>query len=66
MGLEEGTHFTLEIFNAQGDVSTLNSIAGTIGSSKWDLVFATSTPTILTLSQKVKNAPVVLQMSEIL
>jgi ABC-type uncharacterized transport system substrate-binding protein len=59
MGLEEGIHFTLRIFNAQGDISSLNSIAGTISSSKWDLIFATSTPTIQALSQKVKNMPVV-------
>jgi len=59
MGLEEGVHFTVQIFNAQGDASTLNSIVEAIGSSKWDLIFATSTPTIQALSQKIKNMPVV-------
>lgn len=59
MGLEEGENFTLQVFCAQGDVSTLNSIAETISAAKWDLVFTTSTPTIQVMSKKVSSSPVV-------
>lgn len=51
-GLEENVHFTLQRFNAQGDISTLNSIAEAISSADWDLIFSTSTPTIQALSKK--------------
>ena len=59
IGLEENIDFTLKVFNAQGDISTLNSIADAISSEKWDLIFCTSTPTIQTLSKKVSNSPIV-------
>jgi ABC-type uncharacterized transport system substrate-binding protein len=58
-GLEEGTDFTLKVFNAQGDISTLNSIADAIASDKWDMVLVTSTPTIQAISKKVTHCPVV-------
>ena len=53
--LIEGKGFTLKVFNAQGDVSTLNSIAGTIGNESWDLVFALSSPTIQLLAKKLPD-----------
>lgn len=59
IGLKEGVDFTLKVFNAQGDISTLNSIAQSIASNKWDMVFTTSTPTIQAISYKVTNAPIV-------
>ena len=58
-GLSENTHFTLKVYNAQGDISTLNSIAGTIGNETWDLVFALSTPTIQLLSKKLPKTKIV-------
>lgn len=58
-GMTEGKDFTLKVFNAQGDVSTLNSIAQSIGSDKWDLIFASSTPTIQMLSKKITDIPIV-------
>jgi ABC-type uncharacterized transport system substrate-binding protein len=58
-GLEEGPDFTLKVFNAQGDVSTLNSISDAVVSDPWDLIFVTSTPTIQALSKKVRHAPIV-------
>ncbi|MBN1769442.1 MAG: ABC transporter substrate-binding protein [Prolixibacteraceae bacterium] len=59
MGLEEGTDFSLKVYNAQGDISTLNSITDAIAAETWDLVFVTSTPTIQAISKKVTNSPVV-------
>ncbi|MDX9880802.1 MAG: ABC transporter substrate-binding protein [Prolixibacteraceae bacterium] len=58
-GLEEGTDFTLKVFNAQGDISTLNSILGTISNEKWDLIFCSSTPTVQAFSKKITKLPVV-------
>lgn len=57
--LMEGVDFTLKVFNAQGDISTLNSIAGALGSEKWDLVFAISTPTIQMLAKKLPQSKIV-------
>lgn len=58
-GLAEGADFTMKVYNAQGDISTLNSITDAISAEKWDLVFVTSTPTIQALSKKVTNSPIV-------
>jgi ABC-type uncharacterized transport system substrate-binding protein len=57
--LKENTDFTLKVYNAQGDMSTLNSIAGTIANEKWDLVFSGSTPTIQILSKKLVNQNII-------
>jgi ABC-type uncharacterized transport system substrate-binding protein len=57
--LKEGTDFTMKVFNAQGDVSTLNSIAGSVENDKWDLIFATSTPTIQMLAKKLPGRKIV-------
>jgi len=51
--LKENIDYTLKTYNAQGDVSTLNSIAGSLANEKWDLIFGTSTPTIQLLSKKL-------------
>ncbi len=59
IGLVEDVDFTLKVYNAQGDISTLNSITQSIASNKWDMVFTTSTPTIQAISNKVTNAPIV-------
>ena len=59
IGLEEGSDFTIKVFNAQGDISTLNSIADAIASENWDMIFSTSTPTIQAIAHKVKDAPIV-------
>ncbi len=57
--LLEGTDFTLKVYNAQGDVATLNSIAGSIGSQTWDLVFSASTPTAQMLVKKLPGYKIV-------
>ena len=58
-GLKEDKDFTLKVFNAQGDISTLNSIAQIVGGDTWDLIFASSTPTIQMLSKKITGTPIV-------
>ncbi len=57
--LMEGIDFTLTVYNAQGDISTLNSIAGTIANETWDLIFALSTPTIQLLAKKLPDTRIV-------
>lgn len=58
-GMIEGTDFTMKTFNAQGDNATLNSITESVAGEKWDLIFASSTPTIQSLAKKIKNIPIV-------
>jgi len=57
--LKEGDNFTLKVYNAQGDISTLNSISGAIVNENWDLIFATSTPTIQLLAKKLTKLKIV-------
>ena len=57
--LREGVDFTLKVYNAEGDVSTLNSIAGALGNEAWDLVFAISTNTIQLLAKKLTHTKIV-------
>ncbi|MFC2097623.1 ABC transporter substrate-binding protein [Bacteroidota bacterium] len=59
IGLVENKDFTFQVYNAQGDISTLNSIAETVNSSTWDLIFTSSTPTIQVISNKIKNTHIV-------
>jgi ABC-type uncharacterized transport system substrate-binding protein len=58
-GMTEGKDFSMKVFNAQGDMSTLNSIAETVSGDKWDLIFSSSTQTIQLLSKKITNTPIV-------
>lgn len=51
--LVEGVDFTLKEFNAQGDIGTLNSIAGSVSNESWDLVFCSSTPTAQMMARKL-------------
>ncbi len=57
--LREGIDFTLKVYNAQGDIGTLNSIAGSIGSQTWDLIFAASTPTAQMFVKKLPGSKIV-------
>ena len=57
--MKDGVDFTLKVYNAQGDISTLNSIAETIGNETWDLVFAISTPTAQMLAKKLPGSKIV-------
>ncbi|MCX6224969.1 MAG: ABC transporter substrate-binding protein, partial [Bacteroidia bacterium] len=57
--LREGVDFTLKVYNAQGDISTLNSIAGSLGNEIWDLIFTSSTPSVQLLVKKLPHAKIV-------
>jgi ABC-type uncharacterized transport system substrate-binding protein len=57
--LNDEADYTMKVYNAQGDISTLNSIAGTLGNESWDLVFALSTPTAQLFAKKLPEARIV-------
>jgi ABC-type uncharacterized transport system substrate-binding protein len=58
-GLTEGTDYSLKVYNAQGDISTLNLIFDAVINEKPGLVFVTSTPTLQVAVKKIKDIPVV-------
>jgi ABC-type uncharacterized transport system substrate-binding protein len=58
-GLIEGENYTLKVLSAQGDMGQLNSIAETVASEKWDIVFTASTPTLQVFAKKITNSPIV-------
>lgn len=58
-GWKQDIDFSLQVYNSQGDMSTLNSIASTVSSQRWDLVMASSTPTNQVLVNKVTESPIV-------
>jgi len=58
-GLQEGKDYTLKIYNAQGDVSTLNSIMDMVNNEAYTVIIVSSTPTLQAALNKVKNAPIV-------
>ena len=57
--LREGVNFTFDVFNSHGDISVLNSIAGTIGNETWDLIFTSSTPSVQIMAKKLPHAKIV-------
>ena len=61
-GLTKGKDYLLEIYNAQGDVSTLNLIFDALVNDKPDLIFVTSTPTLQVAVKKIRDIPVVFTM----
>jgi ABC-type uncharacterized transport system substrate-binding protein len=58
-GMIEGKDFSLKVYNAQGDISTLNMLFDSAINDKPQLIFVTSTPTLQVAVKKVKNIPVV-------
>jgi len=58
-GLVKDVDFELSVSNAQGDVGTLNSIFDAVRSTKYDLIFVTSTPTLQVAVRKITDTPVV-------
>jgi len=58
-GLVKNTDYDLDISNAQGDVGTLNSIFDAVKSTKYDLIFVSSTPTLQVAIRKITDTPVV-------
>lgn len=58
-GFSENKEYTLDRYNAQGDMSALNTIVGSLESKEYDLIFTACTPTIQAVSAKIKNIPIV-------
>ncbi len=58
-GLERNKDFDFTVYNAQGDVGTLNSIVDAVISMNFDLIFLTSTPTLQAVIKKIKDVDVV-------
>jgi ABC-type uncharacterized transport system substrate-binding protein len=58
-GLQEGTDFEMKVYNAQGDVATLNMIFDAVTATRPKVIFVTSTPTLQMAIKKIKNIPVV-------
>ena len=59
-GYEEGKNLTVDYENAQGDPSTLNSIAQKMASAKLDLVLAIATPSAQAIAGLTKNTPILI------
>ncbi len=58
-GWTRDEEFTIDAYNAQGDVSTLNTMVGSLKSEGYDLIFTACTPTVQALSLKIKDIPIV-------
>ena len=58
-GLRENQDFTLNIKNAQGDMSTLTSMVDTAVTQGADLLMTMSTPTLQAALQRGRNRPIV-------
>lgn len=59
-GYEEGKNLTVDYKNAQGDPSTLTSIAGKFASDKPDLILAIATPSAQAMAAATKDIPVLI------
>lgn len=58
-GWQAGRDYELKLYNAQGDVATLNMIFDAVLSYRPALIFVTSTPTLQMAIRKVKDVPLV-------
>lgn len=58
-GLKEDQDFELKVYNAQGDIGTLNLIFDAVINYRPRLVFVTSTPTLQMAIRKIHDIPVV-------
>jgi ABC-type uncharacterized transport system substrate-binding protein len=58
-GFKEGKDYEMKVYNAQGDIGTLNLIFDGVVNNKPDLIFVTSTPTLQVAVKKIKEIPVV-------
>jgi ABC-type uncharacterized transport system substrate-binding protein len=59
IGLVAETDYLLEIFNAQGDITMLNSIIDLAASKPFDFIITTSTPTLQAACRKLSHKTVV-------
>lgn len=58
-GMTEGIDYSMKIYNAQGDISTLNLIFDAVKNERPGLVFVTSTPTLQVAVKKITDIPIV-------
>jgi len=58
-GMIEGKDFSLKVYNAQGDISTLNMLFDSAVNDRPQLIFVTSTPTLQVAVKKIRDIPVV-------
>lgn len=58
-GWNKGEEYTIDAFNAQGDISMLNTMVSTLINGDYDLIFTSCTPAIQALSLKIKDTPLV-------
>jgi len=58
-GLAEGRDFALKILNAQGDMSTLSSIVGSVRSEQVDLLLVVTTNALQTAIRQAGDIPIV-------
>jgi len=58
LGWKEGKDYTLQSFNAQGDIGTLNTIVETVSSDPPDIIFTATTPVIQAVSKKIDDIPI--------
>ncbi len=59
IGLVEDEDYFLEIMNAQGDITMLNSIMDVVANKPFDFVITTSTPTLQAACRKLSHKTVV-------
>lgn len=58
-GLTEGKDYSLKIFNAQGDIGTLNATMDMVKNGGYTLLFVSSTPTLQAALHKIRDIPLV-------
>lgn len=61
-GLVEGRDYAVKMMNAQGDMSTLNSLVDAAIADNADLLLTISTSALQTASQRTKSIPIVFTM----
>ncbi len=59
VGLTEGKDFILEVMNAQGDITMLNSIVDVVATKPYDFVMTISTPTLQAACRKLSHKTVI-------
>ena len=59
LGLEEGTHFTLDVRDAKGDLKSVETAARSLERDKVDLIYSVATSVSLVAKRATKHVPIV-------
>lgn len=59
-GYKEGSNLKVDFQNAQGDMSTVQTIAKNFASQNKDLIFAIATPTVQAMYNSIKDKPILM------